>query len=124
MAGALSDDGIAIISPMIFTGICGGHDVGWFPHQVDLSDISRGPAWGHLTGESLPADTFLNKLTKQEFRDLLGKTFDIIFEENLLGDIGRRHLTEERNEALLEFGEEELFSNKTRFFLRKKRISL
>jgi hypothetical protein len=121
MAGSLTENGLAVIKPMIFTGISGGHDLGWYPHQVERDDIARGPAWGHLTGETRPADTFLNKLSLRDFRELFQTRFEIVREERTLGDLGRRHLTAQRRSALSKFSEEELFSNTVRFVLRKKK---
>jgi hypothetical protein len=122
MADAMSDDAIAIITPMIFTGIAGGHDLDWYPHRVDLEDRARGPAWGHLTNETKPGDTFLNKMTRKEFRELFASRFDILWEETIRGDLGRQHLTEDRRRKLEAFDEEELFSNNVRFVLRKKAL--
>lgn len=121
MAGAMEDRAIAVIAPMIFTGIAGGHDLEWYPHRVDREDRARGPAWGHLTGENSLGDTFLNKMTRREFRELFSSRFDILQEERVRGDLGRQHLTDERRERLGSFDEDELFSNKVRFVLRKKR---
>jgi hypothetical protein len=120
MAEAMSDSAVAVITPMIFTGIAGGHDLDWYPHRVDLEDRSRGPAWGHLTNETKPGDTFLNKMTRSEFRELFTSRFDILREEPIRGDLGRQHLTEERRQKLKAFDEDELFSNNVRFVLRKK----
>lgn len=120
LADALADDGVAVVTPMVFTGICGGHDIGWYPFQVEQDGVSRGPAWGHLTGEAPAADTYLNRMTLAEYRELFRTRFEILREERLLGDIGRRHLTAERRAALAAYGEDELFSNNVRFVLRKK----
>jgi 2-polyprenyl-3-methyl-5-hydroxy-6-metoxy-1,4-benzoquinol methylase len=120
MAESLSDRGLAVIAPMVYTGIAGGHDLGWGPHEVDVDGLERGPAWGHLTGESRPADTYLNKMTLRDYRELFGERFDIVREQHSLADIGRRYLTAERRQLLRDFSEEELFSNHIRFVLRKK----
>lgn len=120
MADAMSDRAVAVITPMIFTGIAGGHDLDWYPHRVDLEDRSRGPAWGHLTNENKTGDTFLNKMTRSEFRELFASRFDILREQPIQGDLGRQHLTEERRQKLKAFDEDELFSNNVRFVLRKK----
>jgi hypothetical protein len=119
-ADALSGRGLAVIAPMVYTGIAGGHDLGWGPHEVDVDGLSRGPAWGHLTGESRPADTYLNKMTLRDYRELFSERFDIVREQRSLGDIGRRYLTADRRQLLRDFSEEELFSNHIRFVLRKK----
>lgn len=120
MAEAMEDGAIAVIAPMIFTGIAGGHDLDWYPHRVDREDRARGPAWGHLTGENSPGDTFLNRMTRREFRELFSSRFDILQEDAVRGDLGRQHLTDERRQKLASYDEYELFSNKVRFVLRKK----
>lgn len=122
MLNHMGDDSIAVIAPLIFTGICGGHDLGWYPHIVDEAGIKRGPAWGHLTGETPPVDTFLNKITLAEFREIFSYYFDILAEHSEYGDLGRQHLTAERRAKIPEmFDESELFSNRITFVLRKKR---
>ncbi|MDB5512160.1 MAG: Methyltransferase [Enterovirga sp.] len=121
MAARLADDGVAVVTPMVFPGIAGGHDMGWYPHQVEHDGVARGPAWGHLTGESRAADTFLNRLSLAEYRALFAQHFEIVSEEPLLGDLGRRHLTADRRAALAGWDDEELFSNQVRFVLRKVR---
>jgi len=124
IAAALQLGIATVITPMIFTGISGGHDIDWYPHRVDVEDVSRTPAWGHLTGEAVPGDTHLNRLTRKEFRDLFMTEFDIVQEEETRPDLGRQHLTAERRQALQAFDEQELFSNTVRFVLRKKRTAV
>ena len=48
--------------------------------------------------------------------------FDIVREERVRGDLGRQYQTEERRQRLGSYDEEELFSNKVRFVLRKKAL--
>lgn len=120
MAEAMSPNAIAVITPMIFTGISGGHDIEWYPHRVASYAGSRGPAWGHLTGETPPGDTFLNRMTRKEFRDLFSERFDILQEQAVRGELGRQYLTDKRRQELKAFDEDELFSNNVRFVLRKK----
>ena len=124
MAGSMSDRSVAVITPMIFTGISGGHDIDWYPHRVDEERASRTPAWGHLTGEAVLGDTHLNRLTRKEFRQLFAAEFDIVQEAETRPDLGRQHLTEERRQALRAFDEQELFSNTVRFVLRKKNTAV
>jgi len=89
-----------------------------------LREDPPAPAWGHLTGEAVLGDTHLNRLTRKEFRDLFMTEFDIVQEEETRPDLGRRHLTAERRQALQAFDEQELFSNTVRFVLRKKRTAV
>jgi Methyltransferase domain len=120
---ALDDRGVVVIAPMIFTGISGGHDVGWYCGWVESSTVQRGPAWGHLTGENKPGDTFLNKLRRADYRRLFSEFFVIEREDVLMPDLGRQFLTDERRSSLAEYSEDELFSNKVRFVLRKKMLA-
>lgn len=123
MAMALSPDGVAIISPMVFTGICGGHQPEWYPAAVRSNQHPSTPAWGHLTGETPTSDTYLNRLSLADYRRIFRVHFDIVEEYSVDPDLGRRYLSDERAARLNEFSQEELFSNKVRFVLRTKRAS-
>lgn len=120
MAGRLRPAGVAIVTPLVFTGICGGHDIGWYRDRVDHPPLLRGPAWGHLTGETPPPDTYLNRLTLADYRALFAETFAILREEVRHPDLGRRYLTPARRTRLAAWPEEELFSNAVRFVLARK----
>lgn len=120
MAAHLTDGGVAVVTPMIFTGICGGHRIRTTTARAAPDPASSEIAWGHLTGEMPPADTYLNRLTRAEYRSLFGAVFDIVEETVDVPDLGRAHLTEERRQRLAAFDEEELFSNRVRFVLRKR----
>ena len=114
------DRSVAVVTPNVFTGIAGGHDLEWYAYKVRNNANATTPAWGHLTGEAKPADTFLNRLSRKDFRELLGKYFRIDKEEVLLDEnLGRQYLTPERRKALSQYDESELFSNKVRFSLVK-----
>jgi SAM-dependent methyltransferase len=123
MARALSPNGLAIVSPMVFTGICGGHQPEWYPSAVRTKQRPSTPAWGHLTGETQSSDTYLNRLSLSDYRRIFRAFFDILEEFPVEPDLGRRYLTEERAARLRDFSEEELFSNKVRFVLRTKQVS-
>lgn len=118
MAGHLRPDGIAIISPMIFTGISGGHSPEWLPARVDRDVSRRSEPWEHLRADRFPAGTCLNRLPRRAWRDLFAERFEIIEETPLMPELGRRYLTPDIREELASYPEEELFSNKVRFVLR------
>lgn len=120
MAGHMSHSGMAVVTPMVFTGISGGHELEWYDDLVEGDGPRNYPAWGHLTGETPEADTYLNRLKRVEYRALLEEHFVIVAEVPLRPNLGRRHLTPERMKALASFSDEELFSNSVRFFLRRK----
>jgi len=118
MAENLALGGLAVITPMIYTGISGAHDVEWFPHRVDRTDIKRGLPWAHLTGDAFnEADTYLNKLTRKDYRTLFARRFDILGETEMLGRLGADHLTDDRRAQLSAYDDDELFSNNVRFVL-------
>jgi SAM-dependent methyltransferase len=120
----LAPGGVAIVTPMVFTGIAGAHDIEWFPHRVGWTNTKRGPAWGHLTGEALTeSDTYLNQLTRNDYRKLFSIRFDILQETTMLGRLGAQHLTPERRVRLGVYEDDELFSNSVRFVLTKRDAS-
>jgi SAM-dependent methyltransferase len=120
IASRVSDQSIVVIAPAIFTGITGGHDLDWYPYRVAERLDGRTPPWGHLTGEAGPADTFLNKLRRSDYRSMFEKHFIIQEEVVLKPQLGQQHLTAERRKILADFSDEDLFSNKVRFVLRKR----
>jgi Methyltransferase domain len=120
MAARMSDQAIAVIKPAIFTGITGGHDLDWYPHRVAETLDGRTVPWGHLTGEAGPADTFLNRLKRSEYRAMFEKDFIILEENDPTPRLGEQYLTSELRAKLAEYSDEDLFSNKIRFVLRKR----
>jgi hypothetical protein len=120
MAARMSDPSIAVISPNIFTGITGGHDLDWYPHRVADKLHGRTVPWGHLTGEAGPADTFLNRLKRSDYRSMFEKDFIILEESEPTPRLGAQYLTSDCRKKLAEYSDEDLFSNKVRFVLRRR----
>ncbi len=118
MAQALAPGGLAFIRPCVFTGITGGHDPEWYAHTLAAPRRRRSEPWEHLRRDRFPADTFLNRLTRADYRRLFGEHFEIVEERVALADLGREFLT---LEVLARYGEEELLSNNVLFLLRRKR---
>lgn len=121
MASHMTDNGVAIICPMIFTGIAGGHLIEWYPEVIDRNIKRRSGPWEHLRQNRFPADTFLNQLPRAAYREIFSRSFDIIEETELMPNLGRRFLTSEVRGDLAGFTDEELFSNKVMFVLRKRK---
>jgi len=119
MGSWLTPDGIALIRPNVFTGITGGHLVEWYP-PVDDRRRRRSEPWEHLRKNRYVANTFLNKLTRADFRRLFSEHFDILEEHALIPDLGREYATPEVRAELREFSDEELFSNQVLFVLRPR----
>ncbi|MFL9828934.1 hypothetical protein, partial [Rhodoplanes sp. SY1] len=43
IAERMDSRSIVIVTPMVFTGISGGHELGWYTHLVDRDGVARGP---------------------------------------------------------------------------------
>ena len=122
MATHLSDDGIALVRPMIWTGLQGGHHVEFYGYRPG-GPRPRVPPWDHLRARTAPANTYLNELTRREYVAMFKEHFDILEERECDPDLGRDLLTPELRSELHRFDEYELFSNRVSFVLRRKRAT-
>ncbi len=120
MAEALRPNGLALIRPMVFTGICGGHRLEWFPHTFDQNINRRTEPWEHLRKDRFPANTYLNRLTRQEYVEIFDRHFRILENKAVNPNQGRQFMTPEIRAELSNFGDEELFSNSVRFVLEPR----
>ena len=120
MASHLSPGGLLLTTPMVYTGICGGHHIEWYSGTFNRSIDRKIPAWDHLLDNSFEADTYLNKLSRHEYRELFARHFNILEESTPLGDLGREFLTDELRQRLRSYSDDELFSNNVSFVLQKK----
>lgn len=121
MAASMAPDGMAFIKPMIYTGICGGHHLEWYPHTLTQHRNRITEPWEHLRKNRHPANTYLNKLTRADYRKLFSAHFDILEETCAQPDMGSQFMTPEIRQELGQFTEEELFSNRVIFLLRPRR---
>jgi SAM-dependent methyltransferase len=124
MASALRPNGIALIRPMVFTGICGGHHLEWFPHTHELQMSRRTEPWEHLRKGRFPANTYLNRLTRKDYVDVFEKHFRILENEAMQPNLGEQFMTSQIRAELSEYGDDELFSNSVRFVLEPKQLNL
>jgi len=122
MAKALRPNGLALIRPMVFTGICGGHHLEWFPHTFNQKISRRTEPWEHLRRDRFPANTYLNRLTRKDYVDLFARHFRILENETMNPDLGRQFLTSEIRAELSQYGDDELFSNSVCFVLVPKEM--
>ncbi|TFE67146.1 methyltransferase [Methylacidiphilum sp. Yel] len=122
MAHWLDPSGVAFIRPNIYTGICGGHLTEWFPSVVNSDMKRRSEPWEHLRKRRFQPNTFLNRLSRKDYRSLFSQYFDILEEEVKHPDLGRKWLTAEIQEELKDYPYEELFSNTVLFVLKPKKI--
>jgi len=121
MADNMSSGGIACIRPMVYTGISGGHHIDWYPATFRQKDVTRTtPAWDHLLGDEHAADTYMNEVSRRDYRAMFEKHFEIVHEETKQGNLGEEFLTPELREKLADYDDYELFSNQVLFVLKKK----
>jgi Methyltransferase domain len=119
MAGWLRPGGLALVRPNVFTGITGGHLIGWSRRALrNPPDERQSEPWEHLRKRRFEPNTYLNELTRADYRALFSSHFEILEERVAQPDLGREHLDERARAELSEWPEEELFSNQTLFVLR------
>jgi hypothetical protein len=118
MVRHMHSESIAVISPMVFTGIKGGHNVEWY--NVDTSGLRQCPPWDHLRENRYPANTYLNKMWLRDYHEMFSRYFHILKADPLEPDLGREFLTDELRQELSNCSEDELFSNKVSFVLKPK----
>ena len=120
MAASMSPDGVAYVKPMVFTGICGGHHIEWYPHTFNQPIERLTEPWEHLRRNRHPANTHLNKLTLANYRALFSKHFEILEETCATPNLGSQFMTPEIRRELAHYADEELFSNGVVFILRPR----
>jgi Methyltransferase domain len=119
IAAGLTPGGLALISPNVYSGITGGHLVEWNRRSFTTAGARRRtPPWGHLRGNSKPPNTFLNRLTRADYRELFQRHFVIRDEQVKIPDLGREFLTAEVRQEVTGWSEDELFSNQVLFVLQ------
>ena len=105
----------------MFTGITGGHALGWTRHSFTTAGRARTvEPWDHLRERRHRPNTYLNELTRAEYRSLFSSEFEILEEEVSLPDLGREFLHGPVARELESWPEEELFSNQVRMVLRAR----
>lgn len=121
MASWLKPGGLALVRPNVFTGITGGHLIDWSRRALRLPAAERASEpWDHLRGRRVAPNTYLNELTRADYRTLFGRHFEILEERVAQPDLGREYLDARVRAELRDWPEEELFSNQTLFVLRPR----
>ena len=121
MAVWLKAGGLALIRPNIFTGISGGHLVEWFAYNLHGTRLRRrSEPWEHLRKQRYRANTFLNALSRADYRRLFSAHFEILAERVTAPDLGKAFLTPDVARDLAAYSPEELFSNQVLFVLRPR----
>lgn len=121
MARWLRPTGIALIRPNVFTGITGGHLIEWSRHALRQPPSKRrSEPWEHLRQRRFEANTYLNELTRAEYREIFAIHFEILEERVTQLDLGREYLDARAKAELADWPDDELFSNQTLFVLRPR----
>lgn len=110
---------LVLTRPTIFTGICGSHLTEWYHHNVYSSKPKKSEPWEHLRRKRFAADTYLNCLTRAEYRELFKDSGYNITAETVehLG-LGNEFLGNPSLRAeLSDWSDEELLSNEVMFEL-------
>jgi hypothetical protein len=120
IAAHLTPDGIALVRPLVFTGIAGGHLPEWYPHTLARARRRRSEPWEHLRRDRFRADTYLNRLSRKDYRELFARHLELVDEQVAAPGLGREFLTSEIRAELAAYGDDELLSNKVGFLLRRR----
>ena len=120
IASWLKPNAIALIRPCIFTGITGNHLSEWYPHTLNKPMQRRSEPWEHLRKKRHFANTYLNELTRAEFRSMFSRRFQIIEERVTTPNLGKPFLTNKIRDELSKYSDDELFSNNVLFVLRRR----
>jgi len=117
----LSTRGIAVINIHLFPSISGGHRMEW--RNPDRSPSIRIPPWDHLRNNRFPANTYLNKITINEYRNLFHSYMNIL-EEHTLTE-GEKLLTKDIEDELTRKGytREDLLISTIIFCVKKKVVN-
>ena len=82
-----------MITPNIFTGITGGHLPEWYWDSEDNISPRRSEPWEHLRKKRFQANTWLNRLSRRDYRELFSRHFEILEEKRPGANLGRHRLT-------------------------------
>ena len=113
----LQPGGLALIRPNVFPGITGGHLVEWSRASFERGRLKRrSEPWEHLRKKRFRPNTFLNELTRREYRELFRASgFNILEERVKRPELGAEYLTPDVEVKLERWGHDELLSNQVLF---------
>jgi Methyltransferase domain len=121
MADWLDPNGLALITPDVFTGFHGGHLLEWDADILDIAIERRSEPWEHLRQRRYHANTTLNELTRGEYEALFSAHFHIL--EVIDPPRGRatEFLTPEIRAELSDYTDEDLLDENPLYVLRPRR---
>jgi len=108
---------LLLTRPTIYTGICGSHLTEWYHHAVYSCTPKRSQPWEHLRLNRYVPDTYLNKLSLAQYRDLFLSCGYYIAEESVKHPgLGAAFLRDPHiRHDLADWPDEELLSNDVMF---------
>ena len=114
----LKPGGLAWIGIHLFPSLSGGHNIEWIDPENNPSD--KVPVWDHLRENRFPINTYLNKLTLDQYREIFRNNIKII-EEKLTFE-GEKYLTEDLKNNLTaeDYNKDDLLTRTVVFICRKK----
>ena len=119
MAAWLRPRGLALIRPNVFTGITGGHLLEWSRESMHRPPTKRdSEPWEHLRKRRFAPNTYLNGLTRADYRNVFSQSFELIEERVAQPALGREYFDDDAQRDLIGWPDDELFSNQTLFVLR------
>ena len=119
MARWLKPAGLALIRLDVFTGLRGGHLAEWF--QIgEPGTRRRSEPWEHLRKKRFHPNTYLNKLSRADYRNMFSKHFHILEEKVMDSNLARRYLTPDIARELRGYSEEELLGGNVLFVMRSR----
>ena len=120
MAKMLQPHGLALITVNVFTGITGGHIPEWYGNNVNNGTSKQTRPWGHLRGDPLTADTYLNQLQLSDYEKIFEHSFEIVDRQKYNYGIGGPFLTPLVEAELSDYSRDELLTDYVRFVLRPR----
>ena len=120
LANRLAPDGLALITPNIFTGITGGHLPEWYWDSEDRLRPAN-PSHGNISAKTAsrptPGSTASRAATTANSS---AATLKSSKKPSRRPDLGRHRLTPEIKAELAQWDDDELFSNTVQFALRPR----
>jgi hypothetical protein len=111
---------LVLTRPTVFTGICGSHLTEWYHHAVYSKAPKQSEPWEHLRKKRFFADTYLNRLSRSDYRALFSRLgFDLVNETVESPSLGSEFLSDQSlRQELADYSDEELLSNEVMFELK------
>jgi hypothetical protein len=119
----LTQDGIALIVPDVFTGLHGGHLYEWDGQTLGQNVHRRSEPWEHLRKRRYTANTTLNEMTRDEYAQLFARSFEILDIIDPPRGAEQQFLTADIRQELSMYSEADLLDENPLFVLRARRTA-